>query len=84
MQHKQFTGMLYHSSQQTAVSAGTWELGVLGWGEEHPELAQKGTRTDMDLDLQRAKALQRITAPARNQQLLHYSVFLNVIVTLPM
>lgn len=33
MQHKQFTGMLYHSSQQTAVSAETWERGVLGWGK---------------------------------------------------
>lgn len=30
MQHKQFTGILYHRSQQTAVSAETWEQGVLG------------------------------------------------------
>lgn len=48
MQHKQFTGLLYHPSQQTAVSAETWEQGVLGWGEEHPELTQTGMRTDLD------------------------------------
>lgn len=44
-------------------------------GEEHPELAQKGMRTDMDPGLQRAKPLQTITVPAKNQQLPHYSLF---------
>lgn len=74
MQHKQFAGLLYHPSQQTAVSAETWEQGVLGWGEEHPELTQTGMRTDLDPGLQRAELLQRTIVPSRNQQFLHYSL----------
>lgn len=36
MQHKQLSGMLYHGSQQTAVSAEMWERGVLGWEGRTP------------------------------------------------
>lgn len=38
----EFTELVYHISQQTAVSAEPWEQCVLGWVEEHPELTKKG------------------------------------------
>lgn len=38
----EFTELVYRISQQTAVSAQTWEQRVPGWGGEHPELTRKG------------------------------------------